>query len=372
MNAPFQGNLSRSQLALVVAISLFLTASAFGPLRVPGTGLSLANAALILVAISVVFQRVEPHYFPPALLLLAAAAIDLTFRASLDQLENVSYSVNIAKLALFWIAARVVADIGRPGIYSRIAGVFATALIISEVVAIVFPELRMEVYKTTNDFDFDGFSVFRPTGLFGDPNYFAAPIAVAAVTAWEKNRKGLFSFFLLIALLSGSRSAIIAIVIPVAVATAPVLNQRPRRSIVVSTALILVIVMFFAANSALRGDAGTTDSNKERLNLAIQGLDNVANFSYLTAVYGDQLGRGLSGEPLVIHNTFLQTLTVSFMVGGFFIWVSMVGLRRKSNLAFYAIFIELMFLDVSAYSSLLLLFFLFGVRSERPIFRENR
>lgn len=347
---------------LVISIALFLSASAFGPVKVPGTPISLANAALVLLTAAVL--RCPPSRLSAyigALFLGMSASLDFIFRVYLDQLQDLTYSVNILKLSIFWLAAQSLTEEGGTKNYVRIVSAFAFSLIGSEIFAIFRPDLRMEVYKTTNDFAFDGFSLFRPTGLYGDPNYFAAPLVIAAVLAWECGRRGIFLLCLILVSLTGSRSAIIATLVPIVLAYFRQNNGTPLRAMFAVLAATLATGALFIANSALRGSTGTVESNRERLNLALQGLENISSFSFLQAVYGQPLGRGLSGEPLVVHNTFLQTTTVSFLLGAFLVWVGLRGARAKFPWAFLAIVIEFMFLDVSAYSSLLFIFLIFGV-----------
>jgi hypothetical protein len=99
-----------------------------------------------------------------------------------------------------------------------------------------------------------------------------------------------------------------------------------------------------------------------------QGIDNVLALSFLHATYGQPLGLGIGGEALVVHNTYLQTAVTSALLSIYLIYRSLVGMiRSPDRLVLAALIIEMLFLDVSSFSSILFAFFIFSEGARRSV-----
>ena len=357
----------RSTQSLVALAALYLVASAFGVLRVPGLGLTYANLTLIALGFGSVwvarFGDVRPFFFLATLM-----ALDLLFRAHLATMDDVGYSVNIGKMALFALIAPQIAALG-PRARGLLAIAFGVAAVASEVFVLAYPEYRAELYNSQDMFvgmDIgDGLAglLYRPTGLIGDPNYFAIPLVVMAAALIARRRYGWFCAVAMLVAATGSRSALVALFVPIAVAQLFATRTQPLRFMAYLLCFAAVFVVALVFNELLRGD--TTDSNAERALLVEQGIDNVLALSFLKATYGQPLVLGTGGDALVVHNTFLQTAVTSALLALYLLYRSMIGiLRAPERLVLAALIIEMLFLDLSSFSSMLFVFFVFseGVR----------
>ena len=375
--APFAPRRIGSTNALVAISALYLAASAFGVLRVPGLGLTYANLALILLGVACVwvgrFGDIRPFFYLATLM-----ALDLLFRAYLSTMGDIGYSVNIGKMALFALIAPQLAASGTRG-RSVLAITFGVAALGSELFALAYPSYREELYNSlgilagiddaADDADDLANLLYRPTGLIGDPNYFAIPLVLMAAALFSLRRYGWFFAVAVLVATTGSRAAMVALFLPIAVRQLFDARTRPLRFIVYLLCCLGVFVLAVSFNELLRGD--TADSNTERAMLVWQGIDNVLSLSFLHATYGQPLGLGIGGDALVVHNTYLQTAVTSALLAIYLVYRSVTGMVRSPNrLVLATLIIEMQFLDVSSFSSILFAFFIFSegsrIGSRRP------
>ena len=359
--------------ALVAISALYLAASAFGVLRVPGLGLTYANLALILLGVACVwvgrFGDVRPFFYLATLM-----ALDLLFRAYLSTMGDIGYSVNIGKMALFALIAPQLAASGTRG-RSVLAITFGVAALGSELFALAYPSYREGLYNSQgmltgiDDADELASLLYRPTGLIGDPNYFAIPLVLMAAALFSLRRYGWFFAVAVLVATTGSRAVMVALFLPIAVRQLFDARTRPLRFIVYLLCCLGVFVLAVSFNELLRGD--TADSNTERAMLVQQGIDNVLSLSFLHATYGQPLGLGIGGDALVVHNTYLQTAVTSALLAIYLVYRSVTGMvRSPDRLVLATLIIEMLFLDLSSFSSILFAFFIFSegsrIGSRRP------
>lgn len=353
----------RKPKALLVASAVYLAAGAFGILKVPGIELTYANAALLILMVCSIsigrFSDVRASFF-----LLGLMGLDMLFRAYQSKWAGIGYSANIGKLALFVLVAQQLRA-AAPKERRLLAIVFGIAALCSEAFAIAYPAYREDLYSMQTA-PVDGEDtvgvmglLYRPTGLIGDPNYFAVPLVVMAMALYVGGRHIWFGLAALLVAITGSRSALLALFLPIVTSQLATARSRLPRFIVLLTFWILVVLVVVAANEVLRGD--TSDSNRERAMLFAQGIRNLFSFTFLQSTYGEPLGLGIDGDPLVIHNTFLQTAATSFLLGGYLVYRSVAGLlQSRERLIVAAVIIEMMFLDVSSFSAIFFVFFVFS------------
>ncbi len=342
---------------LLVTLHLYCWAGAYGALTIPGTSVSYANAVLPLMALMALGARPLREEWAHCLLLLMAMCLDLMFREFTMTWEAVGYSVNIGKIALFVL----VASRARALPLGRLHGLaisFGIAAITSEIFALFNPEYRLALFNADSVGEGFGLELFRPTGLIGDPNYFALPVSLMAVAAYHARRYWMLALAMIFVVASGSRSAAIASLVPIFLLQMGRVADRPVRMMVIVLAYAGSAALVVVANQLLR-DGTTAESNAERFGLLIQAFENIASFSFLTSTYGEPISQALDGSLLVVHNTFLQTLSTSFLLGVFYIYRSWRGFGQSATrMMFLCIFIEMFFLDLSAQSSFVLVFLL--------------
>ena len=348
---------------IVIISTLYLVASAFGVLRIPGIDLTYANLALTLLTIVSVaagrFADIRPFFF-----LASIMALDLLFRTYQSRMSDIGYTVNIGKMALFALLAQQIAASGTRG-RGVLAMSFGVAAVCSELFALAYPSYREELYNSQIVLtDVDGVAdlaslLYRPTGLIGDPNYFAVPLVLMAAALFARRRYAWFCTTVVMVAITGSRAAVVAVFLPIAVQQLFKVRTRPLHLLAYSVCLLGVSALAVWFNGMLRGD--TVDSNIERALLLQQGIDNVLSLSFLRATYGQPLGLGIGGESLVVHNTYLQTAATSALLAAYLVYRSLVGLiRSPDRLVLAALIIEMVFLDVSSFSSFLFAFFIFS------------
>lgn len=353
---------------LLIIAALYLAASAFGVFRVPGIDLTYANLALVVLAIASLaagrFSDVRPFFFLASLM-----AVDLLFRTYQSRMSDVGYSVNIGKMALFALLAQQLAATGKKG-RGFLAISFGIAALCSEAFALAYPSYREELYSAQVMLTgVDGVEelaslLYRPTGLIGDPNYFAIPLVLMAAALFARKRFAWFGIVVVLVAVTGSRAALVAVFLPIAVQQLFRARTRPLHLLFYVVFLMGLYLLAVWFNSMLRGDTG--DSNTERSLLLQQGIDNVLSLSFLRATYGQPLGLGIGGESLVVHNTYLQTAVTSALLAGYLVYRSLVGLiRSPDRLVLGALIIEMLLLDVSSFSSILFAFFIFSEGSLR-------
>lgn len=359
---------TRRPKTLLIASALYLAASAFGVLRVPGIDLTYANLALVLLCVASIragrFVDLRPFF-----VLASIMALDLLFRAYQSRMSDVGYSVNIGKMAVFALLAQQLAafDTKDRGI---LAVAFGVAAVASEFFALAYPTYREELYSSQvmlDDVENLSGLLYRPTGLIGDPNYFAIPLVLMAAALFTRKQYAWFWVVALLVLITGSRAALVAVFVPIAVQQ--IFRARARPLLLLFYLISLVGIYLLAAwfNSILRGDTG--DSNTERTLLLQQGINNVLSLSFLNATYGQPLGLGIGGDALVVHNTYLQTAVTSVLLAAYLLYRSVAGmLRSPHRLILAGLIIEMLFLDVSSFSSIIFAFFIFseGCRRTKP------
>lgn len=359
---------SRKSIVLLSASALFFVASAFGVLKIPGLDITYANAALIALGLASIyagrFGDVRPFFF-----LLALMALDLFFRAWQSKMQGVGYSVNIGKMALFALVAKQLTRTGSKGRHF-LAVAFGVAALCSEVFVLAYPSYREDLYAVGGAIaDVDGGDSiiglsYRPTGLIGDPNYFAVPLVIMAVALYLRQRYVWFMIAALCVAATGSRAALLALFLPMVLHQLAGARSRPLSLIAVLARWTLVLLLAAWLNETLRGD--TSDSNRERAMLLAQAVENVLSLSFLHSVYGEPLGMGIDGDPLVIHNTFLQTAVTSALLASYFIYRSLAGLLRSNDrLILGSVILEMLFLDISSFAAIFFGFFVFSEQS-RP------
>lgn len=378
MIPPFRSALEVKQGRLVFAASiLYLAASAFGVLKVPGLELTWANLAFVLLGIAWLCSS-QGTDFRPFFFLAVATALDLLFRTYQFRLEDIGYTANIGKLAVFSLVVQLLArlDSSRRSSLAVWFGVFA---LLSEAFALVYPTLREELYNSQPVlFDADGsqaglIAFYRPTGLIGDPNYFAVPLVLMAMALFSERNYFWFGVAALLVAVTGSRSALVALFVPIAAMQLFRARTSLSRFSLYLLCYAAVTFLAFALNAELRGD--TSESNTERAMLLRQGLENVMSLSFLQASYGQALILGIQGDLLVVHNTYLQTAVTSALLAAYLIYRTVAGMILSDNrLILAALVIEMFFLDVSSFSSFLFLFILYSQRgrSKRAIQVSHR
>jgi len=348
---------SRGYWWLLVTLHLYCWASAYGVLTIPGTPVTYANAVLPLLLLSGLAARPVRKEWAQCLLLLVAMLVDLMFREFTMTWDAVGYSVNIGKIALFVLVASRVRELPVVRV-NGLAISFGIATITSEVFALFNPEYRMALFNADSVAEGFGLELFRPTGLIGDPNYFALPVALMAVAAYDSRRYWLMILAMAFVIASGSRSAAIASLIPIFILQLGRSYNRPARMIAILLFYVMGAALVVLANQMLR-EGTTSESTAERLGLLLQAFQNIASFSFLESTYGQPISKALDGSFLVVHNTFLQTLSTSLMLGIFYIYRSFRGFAAApTRMLFLSIFIEMYFLDLSAQSSFVLFFLL--------------
>lgn len=343
--------------AVMLMLHLYLWASAFGALTLPGTGLTYANAVLPLMVAVALLARPTLEEWIQCLVICGAMVVDAAVREFTYGWDEVGYTINIGKMAIFILVASRFAPM--PGRTKRgLVLSFGLAAIASEVFAVFNPDYRLALFNADRLAEGFGLDLFRPTGLIGDPNYFALPVCMMAVAAYQCGRRALLVLALLFVVASGSRSAAIAALVPIFLLQMARSSHRPMRMVAIALLYVGGAFAVAAANQILRDNTGS-ESTAERLDLLVQGVQNIASFSFLDATYGQPRAHALDGQLLVIHNTFLQTLSTSFVLGVFFLIRTLRGFLSANTVPLLlCLVIEMLFLDLSSHSGFVLLFLL--------------
>ncbi len=353
------GYLAPAQRWFVFALGAYFWTSAFGALTLPGVGVSYSNLAFMLLIATLWGQRSRGDWLT-ALGLLVLMVQDIVFRLFTDEWYGVGYSVNIGRMAIFVLLARPYINLPA-GIRANLLIAFGVAAFLSEMYVFYDPSYRMALFNAKSVGEGFGFELYRPTGLIGDPNYFAVPLALMAVSAFQVRRIGWFLFSVVLVLATGSRSAVIAVLLPVMLMQITRVRQSGRTIAAILTSYGVALVLVALLNAFLR-EGTTSESNAERVGLLMQGMANVLTFSFLGTTYGMPSAVALDGDRLVVHNTYIQTLSTSFFLGLFILYRSIVGLwRKRFSPILLCMVIEMLFLDMSSYSAFLLVFLLYSV-----------
>lgn len=344
---------------LVVTLVAYFWASAFGALTLPGTSVSYANITFVLLLTAISGPRPREHWLM-ALGLFVLMAQDMIFRNFTNEWYGLGYSLNIGRLACFVLLVQQFQNLP-PSVRTATLISFGVAAFASEIFVIYEPSYRLALFNARSIGEGFGFEIYRPTGLIGDPNYFAVPLALMAVAAFQAKRYRWFVFACFLVLASGSRSAMIAVLLPVLLLQLSRAKERGLAVALIVITYIGIVLLAVGLNSLLR-EGTTSESDAERMGLLWQGLENIASFSYLTTTYGMPSGLGLDGDKLVVHNTYIQTLSTSLVLGLFLLYRTVRGLWRPTiSPILLCIVIEMQFLDMSANSSFLLVFLLYSI-----------
>ena len=355
--------LTRSQYWFVLVMAAYLCASAFGALAVPGTGLSYANVCFVFLLTTIGGSRSREDW-GVAILLLALMVLDIIFRILLKDLSGLGYSVNIGRMAVFVLLAKQYWQLPCK-IRLGLVFVFGAAAFFSEIFVIYNPEYRMALFNAESVAEGFGFELYRPTGLIGDPNYFAFPLALMAVAAFQARHFKWFFVACCLMLATGSRSAVIAVLVPVMLLQMSRVKNNGLAVVGIMVGCFVVLIFAAAANAILR-QGTTSESNAERLGLIVQSFINIATFGFLENTFGMPSALALDGERLVVHNTYLQTLSTSFSLGLFIVIRTFQGFWRKSfSPILLCVVIEMMFLDISSHSAFFMIFIMYSYTMPR-------
>ncbi len=334
-------------------IKLFLLLSIFGGISI-NDNINLSTLSILVLLFCIDFNSLKYSQSTTFVLIMFVFFIELLSREYVLYVSDISMIISILKIAL--VIAVVDNFNGTKQDYIQIIYSSGLLTILSEVVTLFFPALKENYYIDDslgkNLGISNNFTLLRPTGLVGDPNYFAFPIAILTVALFFEKKYVASLLCLIILVLSGSRSAILSILIAISIGSLK-FNRGLIKKIIIS---IMVFVSMFSLNILIRGGEAN-DSNIERIVNLINGIESILNFSFLNSNYGYPIGFALDGSKMVVHNFYIQTLATSFILGIFFIIRTLNAFNcNLKNPILICVITELFFLDISSHFFLIFLF----------------